>query len=196
MTRDIHGVDELVTILEDLAINDADGNLTVQEVVEGFGIASRLPLIVALALIVVSPLSGIFFLPTILGLIIAALGLQMFFGKRRLWLPGFILRRSLSAERVANMAARMHGVAQWLDARSRRRLSLLVRAPVRLFLPLVIAGCGALMPFLELVPFSSSILGLAITLICAGLILSDGLFVAFALVFIGGAAMIPVWLFL
>lgn len=189
----IKGVDDLVVLLENLA-EDRE-TVSVFDLIEGLGEAARLPLIMTLALVVVSPLSGIPLLPSTLGLMIALLSLQIFIGKRVLWLPGIVRRRELSSLRLRQGAKRLHGLAQWLDRNSRRRFQLLVGMPVRAFLPLVIALCGAVMPLLELVPFSSSLLGMAITLICTGMILADGLWIALALLFISTAASIPAALY-
>jgi hypothetical protein len=51
--------------------------------------------------------------------------------------------------------------------------------------------CGLSMPFLELVPFSSSILGMAVLFFATSLITRDGLFVLFGVLTMGAALAVP-----
>jgi hypothetical protein len=51
--------------------------------------------------------------------------------------------------------------------------------------------CGLAMPFLELLPFSSSLLGMAVLLISVGFLVRDGVYTLAGLVFIFIAASIP-----
>jgi hypothetical protein len=155
----------------------ADGDsLSVRDVVEGMGRASLLPLLLVPALVVVSPLSGIPLLSSICGLTIAIVATQLFFGAGSLWLPGWIMRRSVNARRMNRALDRIQPVARWLDAHAHSRLSALVVPPINLVPRLACILCGLSMPFLELVPFSSSILASAVVLIVLGFLARDGLY--------------------
>lgn len=90
---------------------------------------------------------------------------------------------------------KMRKAADWLDDHARRRMLFMVRGPMRKLLELMCILCGAVMPFLEIVPFSSSILGLAVMMISTALLTRDGLFAAFAAALIATAAMVPVTVF-
>jgi hypothetical protein len=189
----IRGVDELIDRLESLSGRQ---DLSLRDVVEEFGDASFLPVITALALVVVSPLSGIFGLSSLMGLTIALLAAQVLLGRSHVWLPDVFMRRTVSGARVKSVAKRLHGLARWLDRNARDRWHLLVAPQARAVLPVAIILCGGVMPLLELLPFSSSMLGMAIVLICTGLLLHDGVFVAGALAFIGAAGALIVYLVL
>ncbi len=192
-STDIHKLEELIDLFSALAKDKS--HVSVQDIVKGLGETAYLPLITAFALVVVSPLSGIFFLPTLMGLLISLLAFQMFFRKTHLWLPKFILKREISSTRLQRAAGWLKGLARWLDTNSRTRWQILVRQPVKTFLPLVVIAAALAMPFLELVPFSSSLLGMAITLICTGLLLSDGVWIVLASLFLGISALIPVMIY-
>lgn len=165
--------------------------ITLGDLLRGFGAASFVPALMVPALIVVSPLSGIFFLPTLCGLTMALIAAQMLIGRAHLWLPGVILARGLSGDRIRRMVARLEGWGRWVDRHTRPRLTVLVRWPLSLLAP---AGCvisGLSMPFLELVPFSSSILGAAIVCFSVSILSRDGVFVLAGLALMAGAALIP-----
>lgn len=173
-----------------VALSDHE-RVSVAELLVGFGRVSFVPLLIVPAFIVVSPLSGIPFLPTTLGLVIGLIALQMAARRRHLWLPGFLQRRTLSGHRLARAVARARPVARWIDRHTRRRLGLFIVEPAATLARLACAACGLAMPFLELVPFSSSILAAAVLLFAVGFLAEDGLFIVLAVCLMAAAAAIP-----
>lgn len=192
MPADIDTTRPLGDILARLADLGRAERVSVGDVVDTFGEASFLTALMVPALIVVSPLSGIFLLPTVMGLMLALIALQMIVGRRTLWLPGFILRRSIAGPRLARAAARLSGPADWIDRRTRARLTYFLVWPISLIPQLGCLAAGLMMPFLELVPLSSSILGGAVTLFALSLLTRDGLFVIYGLASLALASIIPI----
>ncbi|MFA8386335.1 MAG: exopolysaccharide biosynthesis protein [Pelagibaca sp.] len=182
-------VNQIVDRLADLADQD---RINVGEIIEAFGTQSFLPILMVPALLVVSPLSGIPLFSSACGIAIAAISVQMVAGRRRLWLPQFLVRRSLEGQRARDAIQRVHGVAGWLDHHSRDRFHPLLRWPGRKLIQTLCLVCGGAMPFLEIVPFSSSVLGSAVLLFATALLLRDGLFAVFGLVMMSSAAAILV----
>jgi hypothetical protein len=169
--------------------------LLVEHVLEALGETAFLPVLIVLALIVVSPLSGIPLLPTTMGSIVALVALQMLAGRPRIWLPTVVRRRRLSAARLGAAMPRLRRLADRLDAAARDRMRLLVSPPFDALPKAACAVSGAAMPFLELVPFSSSILGVAIALFATSLLTRDGLFAVAATAAMGLAALVPLTLY-
>lgn len=169
--------------------------VSLREIVSSFGHTSFLPVMMSAALLVVSPLSGIPLFSSVCGLTVAFSASQMLFGRDHLWLPDVIMRQTVNATRLNDGVMRLRKGADWLDNHARRRMSFLVRGPMRKVLEAFCIICGALMPFLELVPFSSSILGVAILLFSTALLTRDGLFAAAAVAVVALAAMVPVTVF-
>lgn len=174
--------------LEQLA--DADDDVNLGDVILAFGTTAYVPILMVPALIVFSPLSGIPFLPTFFGLIIALIALQMTIGKRHLWLPGFLMRREVSSDRLARALKWLTPAAAWLDRNAKRRLSLLTAQPLILVPRVACIACGLAMPFLELVPFSSSFLAAAVLCFSVSFLARDGLFVVLGGVFMALAVAI------
>lgn len=178
-------VNEIVDRLAELADQD---RIIVGEMVDAFGSQSFLPLLMIPALLVVSPLSGIPLFSSACGITIAAISVQMVAGRQRLWLPQFVVRRSLEGERARDAIERLHGVASWLDHHAQDRFRPLLRWPGRKLIQALCLLCGIAMPFLEVVPFSSSVLGAAVLLFATALLLRDGLFALFGMVAMSSAA--------
>ncbi len=183
-----HTVLDIVDRLDRAAEPD---RVTVAHVLRAFGASAFLPVMMLPALLVVSPLSGIPFFSSLCGLTIALVAAQMLLGRRRLWVPEMIRRREIAGARLRDGAGRLRGLADWMDRHTHGRLAGLAG---RGFHGVVLAAClvaGLSMPFLEIVPFSSSVLGLAVLLFCTGLLSGDGLFVLAGFAVLGVAAMIP-----
>ncbi|MGY6548651.1 MAG: exopolysaccharide biosynthesis protein [Roseinatronobacter sp.] len=138
------------------------------------------------ALILVSPLSGIPGLSSLGGLTIALVACQILLGRQTIWLPAFVLRRHLPADRLLRALDRLDRPARFIDRRSVARAGWFFPFAGR---PLALAtcvACGMAMPFLELVPFSATVLALVVTVLAAALLVRDGLLAALGL---GGFAL-------
>lgn len=179
------------TILRRVHRLAARGTLSLRDVVSAFGDRSFVPVLMVPALLVVSPLSGIPVFSSICGLSIALVAGQMVFGRDHLWLPDRLMRQSVDAARVHAALKPMRRVAGWIDGHARNRLAALVDGPLAK-LPQVLAMLAGLsMPFLELVPFSSSLLGLAVLFFSAGFLARDGLFALVGIAIMALAGLVP-----
>lgn len=176
------------------ATEPPDTRTSVEEVMQTLGTASFTSLLLVPALIVVSPLSGIPTLSTLCGLTIALIAVQMGLGRDHIWLPGWLLRRGMDRRRFLQALGWLDRPAGWIDRVTAERLVWLTRPPFR---SLLLAACtlaGAAMPFLELLPFTSSILAGAVVLIALGLLVRDGLAALLGLGFIGSGVAVAMWL--
>ncbi|WP_375688010.1 exopolysaccharide biosynthesis protein [Pseudooceanicola sp. LIPI14-2-Ac024] len=154
-------------------------------ITEAMGEASFVPVLMAPALAVVSPLSGIPLFSTTCGLLIALVSIQMLINRDHIWLPDWIMRREVPSERLRGALKWLEKPAAWLDRHSRARLQVLVARPFDWITEFACFLCGAMMPFLELVPFSSSTLGMAVVLFSLALLVRDGLYSVLAIAFLG-----------
>lgn len=188
-----HGGESLTAVLERLDRvaaeqpgRSGDDRVSVSQLLDGLGAASFPSVMLAPALLVVSPASGIPLLSSLCGLTIALIAAQTLVGKRVLWLPRFILRRSVEGRQLRRALDWLKAPARWIDRRTGRRLSWAARRPFSFVLLLLCLLCGLVMPFLELVPFTSSILGTAVTTLALALMVRDGLLALLGMTIIGG----------
>ncbi|MAZ84215.1 MAG: hypothetical protein CME90_11495 [Hoeflea sp.] len=181
-----------ITGVLDAVRNAGHGNeVTLSDILDTAGEHSLTAVLLVPALIVVTPLSGIPGLSSILGLTIALISVQILLGRSHLWMPDWIKRRRLTREKLQSGAEWLRKPARFIDAITGQRLTLLVHRPAASVLHLACLLCGLAMPFLEFVPFSSSVLGTAVSLMAIALLARDGLFALGAILLIGGAASLP-----
>ncbi|MEQ8896820.1 MAG: exopolysaccharide biosynthesis protein [Roseovarius sp.] len=163
---------------------------SVREVVDRLGRASYTPLLMVPALMVVSPLSGVPGFSSVCGILIAAVSVQQMMRRPALWLPGWLNRASLPARRVHDAVRWLRKPARMLDRVTRRRMQWLTYPPFSIMPQGLCLICGMLMPLLELVPFTSSILGVVVAVVATGMFMADGLLVLFGMM--GAAAAVGV----
>jgi len=160
------------------------------DLVQAVGRASFPPVLLIPAIAVVSPLSGIPLFSTVMGMLIFLVSLQMLLRRDQLWLPGWLLRRKTNSARVRLVFLRLRPAMAWLDAHTYARLTVFVHRPL-IFIPQTFCVLsGLIMPFLEFVPFSASLVGGAVALLAFGMLARDGLFVMIGLALYLG----PLWL--
>lgn len=183
-------VREIIDRLETTAQRD---NVTLQDLVEACGPASFVPTLMVPALLVVSPLSGIPLFSSFCGITIAFIAAQMLVKRSHLYLPDVVTRRTVPGERLRGGLKRMRRVADFLDRHTHKgRLDRFVGHGGRLLPQSLCMVAGALMPLLELVPLSSSILGAAVLAFSIAMLTRDGMFVLVGMTIFGAAASVPV----
>jgi hypothetical protein len=97
-----------------------------------------------------------------------------------MWLPGFLERRNISAEKLTNAVDKLRPAAEWSDRHLGKHLHLLTDEPAPRIVAVAILVLCALVPPLELVPFASSIPMGVIVLFGLALVTRDGRVMALA----------------
>ena len=154
-------------------IEDDDG-LTIQQMLNRVGPRSFGAILLVPALILVSPISIIPFMPTIGGLIILTIATQAFFGRRHMWIPHVLGRRKLNTEQLCKVVTYLRRPAAWLDRNSRDRLRFLTATPLDRVALLSVMTVAATWPFLEIVPMFTSISAGGVALVAFSLMVRDG----------------------
>ncbi len=161
---------------------------SVADIVDRIGDGAFPPLMLVPALAIISPLSAVFGVATLCGLTIATIALQMALGRETLWLPGFVLRLSISSRNIDRVVRWFGKPAQFIDRLTGKRLTLLVEPPLtRLWATLCLA-LALVIPFFELVPMSATIIASAIALFTLAMLARDGLLALAGLGVLAGAS--------
>ncbi|MBQ0778374.1 MAG: exopolysaccharide biosynthesis protein, partial [Pseudomonas sp.] len=117
-------------------------------------------------------------------------------GRKHFWLPGFILNRSGAQSKLIKALDWLKPTARRVDRMIKPRLNFMLHPSSTYLIAGLCVMVGAALPFLELVPFSSSIVGLALAILGLALVARDGLLVLIAVSFIGAAGSLAIIKFL
>jgi hypothetical protein len=174
-----HSVGEILDCLDELSRQSE--RVSVGAVVESFGNRSYGPVLIVPMLLDWTPLSGFPGVESFLALTAALVAAQMMLGRKHLWLPGFIARRSIASPKLRVAAARTRGVARFMDRHFHGRLKRLTHAPFsRIAAGFVIVICLTVPP-LDLIPFGGSGAMIAIAVFGLAILVRDGVLMIVAL---------------
>jgi hypothetical protein len=179
MGEPAHAAADIVDRIEDRA--RPERRVTFGEVFEALGARGYGPFLFAPALVELSPLGAIPGVPTLLAAIIILFATQIAAGRRHLWLPERLKRRSIPAASLGKAVGWMRPVARWLDRWFRPRLTVLTSPPVIRGVAVVTVLLCLTVPPLELIPWASSAPMAAIALFGLALLARDGLVMAAAI---------------
>lgn len=163
-------------------IAERKDDVSIDDLLDEFGDRSFAPLMLVLALIGVTPVGAVPTVPTIIALCIAVIAAQMAFGRRHLWLPGFVTRRGVDSGKLLNASEKLDTIAAVFDRIAKGRLRALASGPARRVVAGLIAVLCCALPVLELVPFAAAAPFLAIAILSLAMMVRDGL-----IMLIGGA---------
>ncbi len=170
--------DRPLTHLLDAVAQAADREVvTVRDVISEIGDRSITPFILMIALLLVSPISGIPMVPTITAVIICLLSAQALLGRKRLWLPAFLMDRAVAGRNLKSAVAWLRRPAAWIDRHSHPRLQFLTVGPMRFLTLLQCTIIPLGWPALEILPTVTSFGAGTIALLVFGLFTRDGLYV-------------------
>ncbi len=174
----------LTEVLDTLADAGGEERVTIGEITEAFGDRSLAPILLVPALITASPISSIPGVPTLTGIVVGLITVQMLMGRHTLWLPQTIAKRGVSRARMRKAVSFLRPPVGWVERLLKPRLVWLATRPWNFLALLTCLAIALITPALEFLPFAISIAAVAIGFFAAGILARDGLvmLVGYALV--------------
>ena len=172
--------DQHLTNLEQLLdrINEAaddEGQVSLGAILDVVGRRSFGPVLLVAGLITLAPIIGdIPGVPSIMGILVLLVAGQVLFRHEHFWLPGWVLRRSVSREKLSKALGWLKRPARFVDRLLRPRLTVLTRPLGAYVIAFVCLQIALIMPFMEVVPFSANAAGLVLAIFGLALIACDG----------------------
>ncbi|WP_110600938.1 exopolysaccharide biosynthesis protein [Salinicola lusitanus] len=186
---------KLTDILETLDQQVEDETITLQDIVDTFNARGFGPVVLLPALIALLPTGGVPGVPSLCGIFIALMAIQLVFGRRSPWLPGTLAERGISHERWHRVTQRVRPWTRRIDRFLAPRLSWLMGDVTQRLLALLMVVLGLGMMPLELLPFAAAIPALAIVIMALGLTAGDGLMMLIGLaITVAGGVGLGLWL--
>lgn len=131
-----HNLDELLDCLEEPVREE--GQTTVGKLVEALGSPSFGPLLVAIGLAGVTPLSAVPTVPTLLAVCAVLVTIQLVIGRKHFWLPRFIRERTVTRGRIRMSTRMARKPARVVDHVLKQRLTFLTGQPADRLVALVV----------------------------------------------------------
>ena len=131
------------------------------------------------------PLGDIPGVPTIMGVFILLVAVQLLIGQEHFWLPKWLLQRAVPSEKLLKAVEWLRKPAHFIDKLIRPRLLIFVNGTAKYVIAIVCIFIALMLPFMEVVPFSANAGGLAIVAFGLALIARDGLLALFSFILTG-----------
>ncbi|GAB2876538.1 exopolysaccharide biosynthesis protein [Microbulbifer echini] len=144
-------------------------------VIEVIGLRSYAPFLLVVGLILFSPLSGVPGVSTAMAVLLLLVAIQLLLGRRHVWLPQWLLNRSISKKKLIGALHWLRRPAELADHWIQPRLDFLVRRSGTYAIATTCSLIALAMPLMELVPLSATTAGLALTIFGLALVAHDGL---------------------
>lgn len=179
----------LETLLDEAVDSAENGKVTVGTLLEAFGSRSFGPLISIFALIAaVPPIGGIPGIPTSMGVLVALIAVQLLFGQRHPWVPGFLKQIGFDRKKVEKARDKSQSWLGRIDTLIGRRLDWAATGIAERLAAACCVVIAAMMPPLELLPFAAALPASAILMFGLGLTARDGLLMLIGFAATAGAA--------
>ncbi len=174
---------------------EGEEKVGVEDVLDAFGGRVFGPIIMVPSLVIFTPLGGIPFVPTTIGLLVATIAAQRIFGRQHPWIPKLIRKREVQRDRLVEGMHKVRGVAGFVDRLLRERLGAVVEGPMERVIGVVVVALGLMMIPLEATPFLAVVPATAIVALALAMTAKDGLLGVIGLTVSAAAFGGAVWVF-
>lgn len=160
------------------AVAEEKEEVSMEEIMEAVGRRSFGPLLLLVGVVAAAPGVGdIPGVPTVLGLFVLMVSVQLLFGRKDFWLPQWMLKRSVSSGRLKKMAGSkwVRKPATWVDKAVTERLEVFTGPKATYAIAIACTIMALVLPLTEVVPLSTTVLSLALVAYGVSLIARDGL---------------------
>ncbi len=121
--------------------------------------------------------------PVLMGLLVLLVAAQLLLRRQHIWLPQWLLKRSVTVEKLNNGIGWLESPARFIDRFLRPRLIRLTNAAAQYAIAALCCVIAVLTPVMEVVPLTANVAGAALSAFGLSLIAHDGLLALLAFVF-------------
>lgn len=189
-------LNELLNQIEE-ATDKREEEVSLDEILDTVGRRSFGPLLLMAGLVTIAPIIGdIPGVPTVMGIFVFLIGGQLLFHYDHFWLPQWLLEQSVHKDSIKKGLKWSRSPAGFLDRWLRPRMTIFIHGGAIYTIAVVCIIIAAMMPVMEIIPFSATFAGAALTAFGLSLITHDGLVALLAFIFSTGTFGLIIYNFL
>lgn len=192
---DIKGLEQLLDEIEAVSKTprDAAALISLDDILDWLGPRSFAPLLLLAGLLMLAPVIGdIPGVPVMLGTVVILVASQFLLRREHVWLPRWLLDRSVRAENVQKTVDWLRRPARFVDRWAGPRQTWLVHHAGASVIAVACILVASVTPIMEVIPFSANLAGAAITALGLSLLAEDGLIAILAIALCAGAIVLVV----
>jgi len=178
-SAEINSIEDLLDRVTEAA-RRSRGRISFEEVLKAIGRRSFGPLLLLAGLITLSPIGDIPGSSTLMAIVVSSIAIQVLMHRDHFWMPRWLLRRTVSQEGMLKATRVLLKPARFIDRMTHSRLKVFTTPGAVYVIAAVCLLIAVAMPPMELVPFSASGAGAALTAFGLAIVAHDGLVALFA----------------
>lgn len=184
--QQLTNLEQLFDCISDAAAQKTDEKVSIDTIMDMIGRRSFGPMLLVAGLVILAPVIGdIPGVPSIMGMFVFLIAIQLLIGQEHFWLPNWLLERAISSEKLAKAVTWLQKPAHFIDKLIRPRMLIFVNGTAKYMIAVVCILIALMLPFMEVVPFSANAGGLALVAFGLALIAKDGLLSLFSFILTG-----------
>lgn len=184
--QQVTNLEQLFDCISDAAAQTPDEKVSIDSIMDLIGRRSFGPLLLVAGLVILAPVIGdIPGVPSIMGMFVFLIAIQLLIGQEHFWLPNWLLERAISSEKLAKAVSWLQKPARFIDKLIRPRMMIFVNGTAKYIIAVVCILIALMLPFMEVVPFSANAGGLALVAFGLALIAKDGLLALLSFILTG-----------
>ena len=150
--------------------------VSLESILQVVGQRSFAPLLLFAGLVMFAPVIGdIPGVPVIMGLLVISASGQLLLRRNHLWMPSWLLKRSVAQDKLDKTLKRLQRPARFVDRLLQQRLTIFTDGAIVYVIAIVCIVIAAATPAMEVVPLSANVAGAIIIAFALSLIARDGL---------------------
>lgn len=174
--------DSVSELLENLDENIDGDELSFGELISQFEDRGFGPLLLIPSLIAFLPTGAIPGVPSLCGITLFLICIQVALNKDHPWLPGNLEKRAISREKILQGVDKAQPYVKKVERYLRPRALFLSKAPVKNLVAVYCAAASLCMIPLELLPFAAALPSFALAVTAVGMTNRDGVFIGIGIV--------------
>lgn len=179
-------LEELFDCIGEAAEQRPNQNVSIDLIMDMIGRRSFGPLLLLAGLIILAPVIGdIPGVPSIMGVFIFLVAIQLLTGQEHFWLPKWLLQRAVPGDKLLKAVRWLRRPAHFIDKLIRPRLLSFVNGTAKFAIASVCILIAVMLPFMEVIPFSANAAGIALVAFGLALIARDGLLALLSFILTG-----------
>lgn len=184
--QELSDLEHLFDCIGEAARQKNGDKVSIDAIMDMIGRRSFGPMLLVAGLVILAPVIGdIPGVPSIMGMFVFLIAIQLLIGQQHFWLPNWLLERAISSEKLANTVKWLRKPARYIDKLIRPRLLVFVNGTAKYIIAVVCILIALMLPFMEVVPFSANAGGLALVAFGLALIAKDGLLALLSFILTG-----------
>ncbi len=171
----------LESIIDDAIERSENGRVSMRALLIAWGDRSYGPLFILLGFVAGTPLAVVPGAAAVVGVVITVLALQMALGLKHPWLPGIVLKQSVSEEKLREVRKKMDKPLRFVDHLITERWTWAAGEAMRRAAAIFVAVLGIVMVPFDAVPFAVAAPAWTVVLFGVAITARDGLVMILAL---------------